>query len=253
MADLGYVEGPDFVLEFRSAEGVAERLPALAEELIGLEPDVLIPGRGIALGPLARNTATIPIVEYLTVATLDQYVGHLARPEGNVTGTYRDVATLVAKQLELARDIVLGISRVGYLDATLAVTRVQKLEGVEAAAAAYGWTLITADVTAPEDVAPAFQRLVAEGVDVVTLSGGSDLNASRELITQLAATAGVPLFSWQVGRVEAGALAGYTPDYSELDRSFAGYVVKILEGVVPGDLPIEVFLAYPVNAHDRYM
>lgn len=241
---IGWVEGQEFefVRVYANAVRDEDTLRALAEELVAMEPDIIVTAVPIATQAVARITATIPIVAPLIEADFEEFVGNPAHPEGNVTGTYRDLTTLVGKQIELAKDILPGISRVGYLNDTTSPFHDRSLEAVERAAAAHGLTLIRADFSATEEIVPAFQKLVTEGVDAVTLSGGLHfLFPDRNLIEQQAIATELPWFhpfgpTW----VENGAIAAYTIDGAEGRRTRAEYVVKILEGTNPGDLPVFV-------------
>jgi putative tryptophan/tyrosine transport system substrate-binding protein len=240
MKDNGYVEGRQFDLALRFAEGYIERLPAFAEELVRLDPRVII---AAASGPAVaakKVTATIPIV----VPALADAV-HLglivsdARPGANVTGISPYVAGLPAKQLELAREVVTGASRIGILANLSDPKAPPQLQELEAAGRKLGLNVVAADVHVPGDLDGALQALARQRVEVMIVLQTSMLVSERRTIAALAATARLPSIYGYREHVDDGGLISYGVDLRYCFRRGGYYVHKILNGVAPGDLPVE--------------
>ena len=167
MQELGYVEGRNFAIIYRYADGYAERLPALAEELVGLKPAVILaPATGQAVAA-KKATATIPIV---TPALADAVhlglVASDARPGGNVTGLTPYVAGLPSKQMELAREVVPDASRIGVLNDANDPKAAPQWEELQAVGRTLGVTLTAAEVRTPDDLVSAIQALANQKPDV---------------------------------------------------------------------------------------
>jgi putative ABC transport system substrate-binding protein len=240
MRDLGYVENQDFDMVYRFADGYVQRLPAIAEEVVRLKPSIILaPASGSAVA--AKNaTSTIPIVvPALADAVHLGLVVSDARPGGNVTGITPYVAGLPAKQMELAREVVLNASRIGVLanlDDPKAPPQFQELE---AAGSALEIKVIAADADTPVALDDAFQKLATEKVDVVIVLQTSMLVSERLKIAMLAAAKRLPAIYGYRQHVEAGGLISYGVDLRACFRRAAAYVHKVLNGAAPGDLPVE--------------
>jgi putative tryptophan/tyrosine transport system substrate-binding protein len=240
MRDLGYVEGRDFDIVYRLADGYAERLPALAEELVRLKPTVIL---AAATGPAVaakKATATIPIV---TPALADaihlSLIASEARPGGNVTGITPYVAGLPAKQLELAREVVPGAANIGVLNDVNDPKAPPQWRELQAAGLAKGLKVVAAEVRTPDDFDGAFQALASERLDVVIVLQTSMLVSERQKIAHLAAATRLPMVYGYREHVVDGGLISYGVDLRECFRRSAVYVKKILTGTAPGDLPVE--------------
>jgi putative ABC transport system substrate-binding protein len=240
MRDQGYVEGRDFATVYRFADGYSERLSALAEELVGLKPDVILaPASGQAVAA-KKATEKIPIV---TPALADAVhlglVASEARPQGNVTGITPYVAGLPAKQIELAREIVPGATKVGVLadiDDPKAPPQWQELK---AAGRALGVSVRAAEVHKPDDLAGAFDALLHDPADVVIVLQTSMLLSERRTIAAIAASSRLPAIYGYREHVVDGGLISYGVDLRDCFRRSAVYVYKILKGARPSDLPVE--------------
>jgi putative tryptophan/tyrosine transport system substrate-binding protein len=238
MREHDYVEERQFDIVYRFADGYIERLPSLAEELVRLNPDVILaPASGPAVAA-KKATATIPIV---TPALADAvHLGLIAsesRPGGNVTGITPYVAGLPAKQMELAREVVPSAAKIGVL-ANLSDPKAppqwQELEGRE-----LGVNVIAEDVSTPDDLDGAFQALVRQRVDVLIVLQTSMLVSERRKIAALAAATRLPAIYGYREHVDDGGLVSYGVDLRACFRRGAYYVHKILKGVPPRDLPVE--------------
>ncbi len=241
LGQLGYVEGRDFMLDLRWAEGRVERLPALADELARLAPDVVV--TAIAAAAIAAKQAmpTIPIVS----ASLSDPIGlglvaSHNRPGGNVTGILITVDGLVGKQLELAREVVPGASRIGMLVNMRNPSNAVQRRDAEAAAPALGIDLVPVDVRSPEDVDAAFQTLTRERSAFVLVLSDLIFVTGRRRIAEMAIAARLPTMYGLREFAEAGGLVSYGIDVRENWRRAAYFVDRILKGEKPADLPVEL-------------
>jgi putative ABC transport system substrate-binding protein len=240
MRALGYTEGRDFEMEYRWAEGYLERLPALAEESVRRGSDVIVVANPQAAVAAKDATETIPIVG----ALLDDPVGlglikSDARPGGNLTGLLTSVPGLPAKQLELARDLIPGATRIGLLVNPTNVSDLNQRREMETAAAAMAVTLIPVETRTPEDLDPVFPALARERVDVVIALRDPLFFTRRRALTAAALASRLPTIYAFREPVDDGGLISYGIDISQNFRRAADYVVKILKGAKPGDLPVE--------------
>jgi putative ABC transport system substrate-binding protein len=240
MRELGYVEGRNFDIMYRFADGYIERLPALAEELVRLHPNVILaPASGPAVAA-KRATATITIV---TPALADAVhlglVASDARPRGNVTGITPYVAGLPAKQMELAREVVPGAARIGVLANLTDPKAPAQWQELEAAGRELGVNVVAADVRTPDDLDSAFEALARHRIDVMIVLQTSMLLSERRRIAALAATTRLPAIYGYREHIDDGGLISYGVDLRACFRRGAFYVHKILNGVAPGDLPVE--------------
>ncbi len=244
LGDLGYVEGRNLLIEFRSAEGKSERLPALATELVALKVDVIVSGGGTLAALAAQQaTRTLPIV---IVAVGDPVtsglVTSLARPGANVTGLSLLFPELVSKCLELLKQAVPGVSRVAVLSQPGAVPeRTEKdiLKGAEVAARALGMQLQVVEARGAEDFDSAFAQMTNARMGALTVLSTPVFQSERKRLVNLAAKNRLPtVFSFRE-YVDAGGLISYGPDLADMHRRSATYVDRILKGAKPGDLPVE--------------
>jgi putative tryptophan/tyrosine transport system substrate-binding protein len=240
MRDFAYIEGENFEFVPRFADGYIERLPALAQELVQLRPSVILaPASGPAVAA-KRATATIPIVSpALADAVHLGLVASVSRPGGNVTGITPYVEGLPAKQMELAREVVPGAGRVGVLANQSDPKSPPQLHELDAAGRELGVKVIAVDVNVPDVLDSAFRTLVGHRIDVMVVLQTSMLLSERRRIAALAATTRLPAVYGYREHVDDGGLISYGVDLRACFRRGAYYVHKILNGVAPGDLPIE--------------
>jgi len=240
MRELGYVEGGNFDMVYRYADGYAERLPALAQELVRLKPDVILaPATGQTVAA-KKATRTIPIV---TPALADAvHLGLIAsdaRPGGNVTGLTPYVAGLPAKQMELAREIVPGARRIGVLNDINDPKAPPQWEELQGAGRLLGVSVTAGEVRAPDDLVNAIQGLRDQQPDAVIVLQTSMLLSERQKIAALAAAMRLPMIYGYREHVVDGGLISYGVDLRDCFRRSAVYVDKILKGTAPGDVPVE--------------
>jgi putative ABC transport system substrate-binding protein len=239
LRDLGYAEGKNIHIEFRFSEGDEDRLPGLASELVGLNVDVIVT---YATGVFAarRATATIPIVMAVgpdLVAT--GVVANLAHPGGNVTGSSFFLPELMAKRLELLKELAPSMTRSGVL-----LIRRQDnanrnvLELMGATAKALKVELHPIEIRGPSEFESAFAAWASAQIGGLVVNDHALLTNNTGAIAMLAAKQRLP----SVGGLElpaSGGLMGYGVNFPELFRRAAYFVDKILKGEKPGDIPIE--------------
>jgi putative ABC transport system substrate-binding protein len=240
MRELGYAEGRNFDMTYRFAEGVLDRLPAFAEEIVRLKPDVIMAAAVSAAVPARKATSAIPIVcPALADAVHLGLIASEARPGGNVTGIEPYVAGLPAKQMDLVREIAPGAHEVGLLTNLKDPKARPQAQELEAAAKILAVTIKTADVNSPQEIDGAMQALVSQRVDVVIVLQTTLLLSLGRRIAELALAKRLPTIYGYREHVLAGGLISYGVDLSWCYRRSAHFVDKILQGTPPGDLPVE--------------
>jgi putative ABC transport system substrate-binding protein len=240
--ELGYEEGRNIIIEFRSAEGHWDRLPEIANELVGLKVDVLVSSVcGAPLNAATQATSTIPIV---VAACNDDMVetgivASLARPGGNVTGLTKLTPELATKRLDLVTEMVSGLSRVGVMWDPGYSDFAADWRELQATARAKSVTLLSIEVHDPADLDHAFATMVQQRAEaIITFSDTMTYNnASR--VAELGLRHRLPIMSPFREIADAGGLMSYGPSVPDLFRRAASYVDKILKGSKPADLPVE--------------
>jgi putative tryptophan/tyrosine transport system substrate-binding protein len=241
LRELGYMEGKNIVIEWRSAEGKRDRLPALATELVHLKVDVIVTAGPLVTRAAKEATVTIPIVMAQDPDPVGNgFVASLARPGGNITGLSRIAPELSGKQMELLKEIVPMLSRVAVFGTSSRPGDALTLREVELAAGAFGVKLQYLDILSPKDIETAFQAAVRERADgALWFVTGSIGNPHREKVADLAVSSRLPVIYFEREDVEAGGLMSYGVNVVDLHRRAATYVDKILKGRKPADLPVE--------------
>jgi ABC-type uncharacterized transport system substrate-binding protein len=240
LKELGYVEGQNFVLEYRSADGQAERFPDLARELVRLNVEVIVTRGTPSALAAKRATRTIPIVMASSgdpVAT--GIVASLARPGGNVTGLSAVATEIQGKQLEVLREMAPQIARVGFLfNMSNPVLQAQWKEA-QLAARSVGLQALLLDVRAVRDLEPAFRAAAEQRTGAVIVGVDALTQAHRSQIIEALSRRHLPSISREREFVDAGGLMSYGVHYADLYRRAAAYVDKIFKGARPADLPVE--------------
>ena len=240
LRELGYIEGQNFVIEYRSADGRGERFPDLAAELVRLKVDVILT-RGTPAVIAAKNaTRTIPVVMAASGdPVLSGVVASLARPGGNVTGLSAIVVDVSGKRLELLREVIPGVSRiVGLFNISNPNDALQWKE-TEIAASSLRVQLQLLDVRKPGDFGRAFDAATKQRAGALVVGADALAWANRRSIVDLAAKNRLPAIYVAREFVDAGGLIGYGVSYPHLYHRAASFVDKILKGAKPADLPIE--------------
>ena len=240
LRELGYVEGQNFVVEYRSADGRGERFPDLAAELVRLKVDVILT-RGTPAVIAAKNaTRTIPVVMAASGdPVLSGVVSSLARPGGNVTGLSAVVVEVSGKRLELIREVAPGVSRVAALFNMSNPNDALQWKETETAAPTLRVQLQLLDVRKPGDFAGAFDAAVKGRAGALFVGLDALTWANHRPIVELAAKHRLPAIYGGREFVNAGGLIAYGVSYPHLYHRAASYVDKILRGAKPADLPIE--------------
>jgi len=241
LRDLGYAEGKNILIEYRTAEAKQDRIPGLVSELVQLNVDVLVSTAQPAIERAKQATKTIPIV---MVATFDPVttglVDSLARPGGNITGVTTLQRELSGKRLELLSEAIPGISRVGLLWDPNTPGPVISFKEYETAARALKIPLQSLEVRGPNpDFEGAFQAAVKSRVSALIAIANSLLHRYQKRIADLAIKHRLPSMNERSDYVDAGGLMSYASDDDEKYRRAAYYVDRILKGTKPADLPIE--------------
>jgi putative ABC transport system substrate-binding protein len=240
LRELGYVEARSIVLDYRYADGRAERLPALAAELVRLNVDVIVTSGDHPIRAARQATQTIPIV----VAVAGDLVGpghaaSLARPGGNVTGFITIGPEAGVKRLELLKAAVPNVSRIGMLWNPSNVVNVALHKEMKLAAPTLGVQLVALDVPRADDLENAFRAAVRERTEALVVFADTVLVTHRARIVDFAAKHRLPAMYGNQDYMDAGGLMFYGPSVADLYRRSASYVDKILKGAKASDLPIE--------------
>jgi putative ABC transport system substrate-binding protein len=241
LRDHGWVEGKNLIIDSRSAEGHAERVPALAAELVALKPDLLVGNTLQAAVALKSATATIPIV---FVAVFDPVamglVQSLSRPGGNVTGlaTYAP-GDFLAKRIEIFRELIPGASKIALLvNPGNPMSRLTLAEA-PSTAQSMGVALPIVEATTVEELDTAFASAAAQHADaMIVLADPATTNREGPRVTALAANHHLPAI-YLFPQFAPGGLIVYGPDIADLFRRAGDYIDKILRGTKPADLPVE--------------
>ena len=239
LREVGYVEGENLAFIHRSAKGQPELFPALAADLARLGPDVIFARGPEALRAAKNATRTIPIVaiDLETDPVVTGVVASWARPGGNVTGVFLDLAELTGKHVELLREIVPRLSRIGVLGEP--VSNASQLRAVKAAAGTLAVQTRMLEFRGLKDLDRAFQSATGWRSEAVIVLSSPLTNLYRKEIADFAATRRLPAIYLYRVNVEAGGLMSYGPNLPDMFRRCGVYVGKILGGARPGDLPIE--------------
>jgi putative tryptophan/tyrosine transport system substrate-binding protein len=234
------VEGKNIVIEWRSAEGKADRLPAVAIELVRLEVDVIVTSGPTVTGAVKQATSTIPIVMAQDTDPVGTgFIASLARPGGNITGLTTLSPEISGKQLEILKEIVPRLSRVAVIGNSTNPGNVHELRETELAAGAFGVQLQYLDVRDPKDIETAFRAATKGRADAVVVLASAFLISQQAQIAELAIKSRFPAMYERREYVEVGGLMAYGVSINDLDRRAATYVDKILKGTKPADLPVE--------------
>jgi len=239
LSRLGWIEGKNISIEYRFAEQKSERLPELAADLVRLKVDLIVTTGSPSALAAKKATTAIPIV----MATAPDPVGSglvasLARPGGNVTGLSGLAYELITKRLEILKDAVPRLARVGLLRPAGG----SDLQLKDLRPAALALKLKLEEIVTEADakgLESAFQIVKKKKVDAIMPTSNRRFFAERKRIVELAGKYRLPAIYWQKEFVDEGGLMSYGADYDDLYRRAAGYVDKILKGAKPADLPVQ--------------
>jgi putative tryptophan/tyrosine transport system substrate-binding protein len=237
LGELGYVVGQNIAIEYRWSDQ-AQRLSALAAELLGLKMDVIVAGEETTATAVKQAAKDIPIVT--AVFGVDPVaaglVDSLSHPGGNVTGLSTLSSEMAGKRLEMLREIVPGLTSVAVLWSRQDGNSPALLRETEQAAHSLG--IATVAVEGSEDIEDAFQRIMREHTDAIDVLGLPQFFRIRAKIAELGLKYRLPIIAGQDGFAQLGGLINYGPSLIDSWRQAAGYVDKILKGAKPADLPV---------------
>jgi putative ABC transport system substrate-binding protein len=240
LRELGYIEGKNIIIEWRSAEGKAERRGEIAAELVQLKVDVIVSAGPAVTRVLKEATSTIPIVMAQDPDPVGNgFVASLARPGGNITGLATLSTEMSGKQLGLMKEIVPRLSRVAIIGNSTIPGDAQALRETVLAAGSFEVYLRYLDVLDPKDLGTTFRAAAKGRADALLVLGNPALNAHRKQIVDLAVKHRLPTTYTRPEYIESGGLMYYGTNYNDLSRRAATYVDKILKGAKPADLPVE--------------
>jgi putative ABC transport system substrate-binding protein len=240
MRKLGYVEGKTIFIEWRSADGKLDRLPALAADLVHLKVEIIVTGGRSATRAAKEATSTIPIVMTQdSDPVANGFVASLARPGGNITGLSTLAPELSGKQLELMKEIIPKLSRVAVFGSSTTPDNAQSLREVELAAGVFKLELQSLDVLDSKDIETAFRAATNNRADAVMVLNGAVFESRRTQIVDLARKSRLAAIYYKSEFVEDGGLMTYGTSWTDLSHRAATYVDKMLKGAKPADLPVE--------------
>jgi putative ABC transport system substrate-binding protein len=241
---LSYVEGQNITIEFRSSEGNIDRFPALVAELVRRKVDIIFAAGAPAGRAAKKATSTIPIIFVgSTDPVASGLVASLARPGGNVTGFSTGAQGLYGKRLEIIKETVPRITRVGVLwnpiDPSTALFKEIRAVGQE-----LGVQIQSFEVRSPSDIDRAFEAAIKAQVGALVIAQQSPMNGNQKHIVELAAKRRLPTIYPDSDWIQAGGLMSYGPDSADIYRRAAVYVDKVLKGRPPSDLPVQQPIKY---------
>ena len=240
MRELGYVEGKNFIIQWRFADGKYERLPSLAAELVRVNVDVIVAGTTLSVQAAHQATATIPIVMVAVPDPIGEgFARSLSQPGGNITGLSNIVTEVSAKHLELLRVAVPKLSRVAVLINPPNPSDSLILEQIQGAAYSTGVKVSAVEASTAKQIEAAFDTMTRARAEALIVAADSYFDVQRDQITKLAVKHHLPSISSNREMTEAGGLMSYGQDLAEHYRRAATYVDKILKGAKPGNLPVE--------------
>ena len=239
MAALGWKLGSQYVLEERHAEGQADRLPALAQELAAKQPAVIVAKSSECVRVAARVAPTTPIVRAGGDSALTGLVGSLGRPGGMVTGLSSVSDESMLKATELLLEAMPKLQRVGFVADPTSGGRDENVRNALRAAKRLRFEAVIADVARAEDIEPAFVRLEKARVQALVILPFTSLGAQQSKIVERALAHRWPVVGPGASVPRQGGLLSYGPNAAAFARRPAYFVDRILKGAKPGDLPIE--------------
>ena len=240
LADLGWVQGRNLVIEQRSAENQNDRLPELVADLVRAGVSVIVAENASATRAAMQATSTIPIV-MAGVGDPVRYglIASLAKPGGNVTGLSFQISEMMLKNLELLKEVAPRTARVAVLVNPSNPGVAPTMADLQRAAPALGISLIQVDVLTPEDFERAFATIVRERADGILVTPEQLIFSQRHRIAAFAEKHRVPNAYASVRFMDAGGLMAMAPATAGVSRRLASYVDRLLKGAKPADLPVE--------------
>jgi len=240
LLDLGYADGRDVIIEWRTANGDYTRLPELAADLVQRKVDVIVVQGTAAAQAVKRATSAIPIVMAVVADPVGSgLVANLAHPGGNVTGFSTMVVELSAKRLQLLKETIPRLTRVAVLGNPATQYYSKAVEDLKDAVPSLPIELTFVIARTPEEFSPALSAASRAHTQALYVIDDAFFVSRRAMLVRLASKSRLPAIYGFRLYVDEGGLMSYGPNYADMLRRSAGYVDKILKGAKPGDLPIE--------------
>ncbi|HEY3076645.1 MAG TPA: ABC transporter substrate-binding protein [Burkholderiales bacterium] len=252
MAQLGWNEGRDYIIDARYGNGVMQALPKVAAELLSTNPDIIVTTSESSIKVLAESTSTIPIVFGVANDPVKLGFAHsLQRPGRNVTGFTNSAPELGAKRLQLLKELAPRLKHVTLVFQQNDLASASQLDDIAKAASVLGLQVVQSAVRQATDLESAFKRGAESGTHGYILTTGPLFNIHRYALAQYVSKSKAPAVFSHTLYAEAGGLLSYSPSYTDNFRRAAGYVDKILKGVKATDLPIETPNKYELTVNLR--
>jgi len=240
LRELGYVEGKNLVIEWRSAEGNNERLAGLAAELVNLKVDVIVTAGTPAISAAQKATTAIPIVMgNIGDPVGSGFVKSLARPASNITGLSSMAGDVYLKQIEMLLSMVPRLSRVAVLVNPSNMSNVKTSERVQTEGQKRGVKVLRAEAKTPQEIHNAFSIMRRQNADALIVFNDGLFQQQKAQIAELTAKHRLPAVAQDRIYADAGVLMSYGPSLAEQSLRAATYVDKIFKGAKPADLPVE--------------
>jgi putative tryptophan/tyrosine transport system substrate-binding protein len=239
LRELGWIENRTIAIEYRWSEGRTERYAEIAAEFVQRKVDVIVTV-GSAVPTVKQATTAIPIVFAVAIDPVGNgLVASLAKPGGNITGLSLQAANLAGKRIELLREVVPQLRRLGIIFNVGNAQPVLEMRETDAAARTLGIEVVPIEISRVEDFGPAFRALKSHPTDALYVAIDQLMVANLMRILTLALGARLPTVFSTRDFVRGGGFMSYGPSYTERFRRAADYVDKILRGTKPGDIPVE--------------
>jgi putative ABC transport system substrate-binding protein len=240
LRDLGWVEGRNLIIEYRWAEGRFDRLPAMAEELVRLKVDLIVAPTSIYTGAAKRATSSVPILFMSHADPIGSgHVTSLARPGTNATGLTIVMSETMAKSVELLKEALPGLVRLGVIWDPATPSHVPGLKAVESSGRALGMRVQAVPVRDVTEFESAFATMARERAGAALVLSTPLFMGGAKRLADLGLAHRLPTMFGPREHVEAGGLASYSPDRADLYRRGAAYVDRILKGANPAELPVQ--------------
>ena len=241
LKELGWIEGRNMTIEYRWAEGKYDRLPALAAELVGLNPDVIVTNASRAAVAAKHATNTIPIVFDVMAEPVSMgLVSTLAKPGGNLTGVSGFGPELSGKQVELIREVVPRLKQLAVLANPSSLGAASAIQEIEKAAAAIGIRTHVVDVEQPAELEAGFERIAKWRAEALIVPPDAMLATQRKRFLLFVEKLRLPaIYAETPAWVANGGLMSYSANLPDQFRKIAIYVDKILRGAAPSNLPVQ--------------
>jgi putative ABC transport system substrate-binding protein len=238
LSQLGWIDGRSVAIEYRWADGRADKFAEIADEFVRRRVDVIVTAGAAGLA-VKRATSSIPVVLAIANDPVGSgLVANLARPGGNITGLSLQTPDLAGKRIELLRELLSGIRRIAALADIVFASSKREMDEVEQAASRLGLEVVRIEVHDVDEVVPALKSL-AGTVDALYVCTGPLVNNVGSVIGDATNTIRLPTMHGEKAQVEAGGLISYGPVVTDMYRRAAELVDKILRGARPADLPVE--------------